>query len=100
MSARESQDRKVIAHEIFAPQVAPADAGAAAGPLRGTTIYSTKHRRDCALVSTLDEFCEAADTSLLPVIRTDAVNLMRVMRQLEDMTRRMRNDRRHESLSR
>ncbi|HSZ61496.1 MAG TPA: LytTR family DNA-binding domain-containing protein [Terriglobales bacterium] len=39
--------------------------------------------RDYALASTADEFCEAADTPLLPLIRGDAANLMRVVRQLE-----------------
>jgi hypothetical protein len=35
------------------------------------------------LESTADEFCDAADPSLPPVIRVDAANLMRVLRQLE-----------------
>ena len=50
-------------------------------PLRGATICSTKSRRD-TLESTADEFCEAADTSLLPVIRVDAANLIRAWQQL------------------
>ncbi len=45
-------------------------------------------RRDYTLESTADEFCEAADTSLLPVIRVDAANLMRVLRQLEVIAKR------------
>ena len=56
-------------------------------PLRGATICSTKSRRD-TLESTADEFCEAADTSLLPVIRVDAANLLRVLRQLEVIAKR------------
>jgi LytTr DNA-binding domain len=54
----------------------------------GATICSTKSRRDYTLESTADEFCEAADTSLLPVIRVDAADLMRVLRQLEVMAKR------------
>ena len=34
------------------------------------------------------EFCEGADTSLLPVTRADAANLMRVLRQLEVIAKR------------
>jgi len=37
---------------------------------------------------TSDEFCEAEDTSLPPVIRVDAANLMRVLRQLEVIAKR------------
>jgi two-component system LytT family response regulator len=56
-------------------------------PLRGPTICSTKSVPDYALESTADEFCEAADASLLPVNRADA-NLMRVLRQLEVIAKR------------
>jgi DNA-binding LytR/AlgR family response regulator len=88
MSAHEIQDQKAIAHEMFVQEVAHANADVSASPLRGTTICSTKSRRDYALESTADEFCEAADTSLLPVIRIDAANLMRVLRQLEVIAKR------------
>ena len=37
---------------------------------------------------TSDEFCEAEDTSLPPVIRVDAANLMRVLRLLEVIAKR------------
>ena len=70
MSAREIQDRKAIAHERSAQQAAYAN------------------RRDYTLESTADGFCEAADTSLLPVIRVDAANLMRVLRQFEMIAKR------------
>jgi DNA-binding LytR/AlgR family response regulator len=88
MSAGEIQDQKAIAREMFVQQVAHANADVSASPLRGaticsTTICSTKSRRDYALESTVDEFCEAADSSLLSVIPGDAANLMRVLRQLE-----------------
>ena len=88
MSAREIQDQKAIAREMFVQQAVHANANVAAGPLRGATIRSTKSRRDYTLESTADEFCEAADTSLLPVIRVDAANLMRVLRQLEVIAKR------------
>jgi two-component system LytT family response regulator len=45
-------------------------------------------RPDYTLESTADEFCEAADTSLPAVIRVDAANLMRVLRQLDGIAKR------------
>jgi DNA-binding LytR/AlgR family response regulator len=83
MSAREIQDEKAIAREMFVQPVAHANADVSASLLRGATICSSKSRRDYTLESIADEFCEAADTSLLPVIRVDAASLMRVLRQLE-----------------
>ena len=83
MSVREIQDEKDIGREMFVQQVAHANADVSAGLLRGATIYSAKSRRDYTLESTADEFCEAADTSLLPIIGVDAANLMRALRQLE-----------------
>jgi DNA-binding LytR/AlgR family response regulator len=88
MSTREIQDQKAIAREMFVQQVPHANADVLADPLRGATICSTKYRRDYALESMADEFCEAADTSLLPVIGVDAANLMRVLRQLEVIAKR------------
>jgi two-component system LytT family response regulator len=93
MSAREIQDEKAIAREMFVQQAAHANADVSASPLRGATICSTKicsnkSRRDYTLESTADEFCEAADTSLFPVIRGDAANLLRVLRQLEVIAKR------------
>jgi two-component system LytT family response regulator len=88
MSAREIQDEKAIAGERFVQPVAHANAEVSTSPLRGATICSSKGRRDYALESTADEFREAADTSLLPAIRVDAANLMRVLRQLEVIAKR------------
>ena len=88
MSAREIQDQKAMAREMFVQQAAYASANVSASPLRGATICSIKSRRDYTLESTADEFCEVADTSLLPVIRVDAANLMRVLRQLEVIAKR------------
>ena len=88
MSAREIQDETVIASEMLIQQPAHARADVSAGPLRGATICSIESRRDYTLESTADEFCEAADTSSLPVIRVDAPNLMRLLRQLEVIANR------------
>jgi DNA-binding LytR/AlgR family response regulator len=83
MSARETQDQKTIATEMLVQQAVHASADVAARPTRGATICSTKSRRDYAFESTADESREIAGTSLLPAIRVDAANLMRVLRQLE-----------------
>jgi DNA-binding LytR/AlgR family response regulator len=88
MSAGEIQDQKAIAREMFVQQPARANADVSASSLRGATICSNKSRRDYTLESTADEFCEAADTSLLPVIRVDAANLTLVLRQLEVIAKR------------
>jgi two-component system LytT family response regulator len=88
MSARESQDQKAVARETFVQQAARANADVSARPLRGATIRSIKNSRDYTLESTVDEFRGAAGTSLLPMIRVDAANLMRVLRQLEDIAKR------------
>ena len=88
MSAGEIQDQKTIAREMFVQQVAHANTDVSASPLPGATICSTKSRRDYALESTAGEFREVADTSLLAVIRSDAANLMRVLRQLEVIAKR------------
>jgi DNA-binding LytR/AlgR family response regulator len=94
MSAREIQDEKTIAREMFVQQAAHANADVSTSPLPGPAICSPKNRRDYTLESnytlesTADEFSEAADTSLLPVVRVGAANLMRVVRQLEVIAKR------------
>src|SRR5579863_4511022 len=88
MSVREIQDQKAVVREIFLQETAHANANVSARPLRGDTICASKSRRDYALESTAAEFCEVPDTSLLPVIRLDAANLMQVLRQLEVIARR------------
>jgi DNA-binding LytR/AlgR family response regulator len=89
MSASEIQDRKTIGREMFVQQAARANADVLASPLRGATICPTKSGWDCTLESTADEFHEAADASLPPVNRIDAANLMRVLRQLEVISKRL-----------
>ncbi len=88
MSTHETQDQKAVTGEMFVQQVSRANSDASHGPLRGTTIRSIKSGRDSTLESTADKFCETAETSLLPVIGVDVANLMRVLRQLEVVTRR------------
>ena len=55
MSAREIQDEKAIAREMFVQQAAHANADVSTSPLRGATICSAKGRRDYTLESTADE---------------------------------------------
>ena len=84
MSAREIQNQKAVAREMFVQPVAHANADVSASPLRGATICSIKSRRDYPPESTAEDgFYEPADTSLLPALRADAANLIRVLRQLE-----------------
>jgi DNA-binding LytR/AlgR family response regulator len=89
MAAREIQDHDAITSEIVVQEAIHVNADVSVGTLPGATICSTKSGRDYALESTADEFCEAADTSLLPVIGVDAANLMRVLRQFEVIAKRV-----------
>src|SRR5271168_1435088 len=88
MSAREIQDQKAIAREMFVQQAAHPNAHVSAGPLPGAAIYSANSGQDYALESSADEFSEAADASLLPAIQVDAADFMRVWRQLEVIAKR------------
>ena len=89
MSAREIQDQKAIAREMFVQQAAHANADVSTSPLRGATICSTKSERECTLESTAeDRSYEPVDTSLLPVTRVDAANLIRALQQLEVIAKR------------
>jgi DNA-binding LytR/AlgR family response regulator len=88
MSVRAIQDLKTIAREMFVQQGGHANADVPASRLRGATICSTKSGRDYTLEPAVDEFCEPADTSLLPVNQIDAANLIRVLRQLEVIAKR------------
>ena len=89
MSAREIQDQKAIAREMFVQQAAHVNGDVSARPLPGGTLCSTKSRRDYTLESPAENgFYEPADTSLLSVTRVDAANLIRVLRQLEVIAKR------------
>lgn len=88
MSTREIQDQKAIARELFV-QHAPANAAVSASAPRGDAISSIKRNQDYSLEPTAaNGIYEAAASSLLPVTRVDAANLIRVLRQLEVMARR------------
>jgi two-component system LytT family response regulator len=91
MSARKIQDQKAIAREMFVQQTPRANhvnGDVSASPLPDT-ICSIKSRRDYTLESKVEDgFDESKDTSLLPVTRVDAANLIRVLRQLEVTARR------------
>jgi len=88
MSVGEIQDRKSITCERFVQQVAHDSADVSASPLRADTI-SRQNKRDCTLEPTAEDACrESADTSLLPITRLDATNLIRALQQLEVMAKR------------
>jgi DNA-binding LytR/AlgR family response regulator len=88
MSARKIQGQKAIALEMMVQQAAHANADVSATPLPGDTICSVKSRRDCTLESAEDGSDEPVDTSLLPVTRVDAANLIRALQQLEVIAKR------------
>src|SRR5260370_36019389 len=85
MSVREIQDQKAIARKMFVQQAAHANGDVSASRLPGDTICSIKSRRDYTLESKAEE---PPDTSLLPLTRVDAANLIRVFRQLEVIAKR------------
>jgi DNA-binding LytR/AlgR family response regulator len=78
MSDREIPDQKAIAREMLVRQAAHADAEVSASPLREYTLEAT----------TEEGFYEPVDTSLLPVTRVDAANLIRALQQLEVIAKR------------
>jgi DNA-binding LytR/AlgR family response regulator len=88
MSAREIQDQKAIALDMFVQQAAHAHGDPSHIPLRVATNRSTKTRPAYTLESTAPEFCEAEDAALLPLNRIDAANLIQVLRQLEVIAKR------------
>jgi DNA-binding LytR/AlgR family response regulator len=89
MSVREIQDQKAIARKMFVQQAAHANGDVSASPLPGDTICSIKNERECTLESTAEDGSYGpVDTSLLPVTRVDAANLIRALQQLEVMAKR------------
>ncbi len=83
MSAREIPNATFSAREMLIQRPAHASADVSASSTLGAAICFPQTKRHYTLESTADKVCEAADTSLLPVIRVDAANLMRALRQLE-----------------
>jgi DNA-binding LytR/AlgR family response regulator len=89
MGGPKIQDQKAIARERFVQQAAHANGDVSASALPGDTICSIKSRRDYTLESKAEDgFYEPADTSLLPVTRADAANLIRALQQLEVIAKR------------
>jgi DNA-binding LytR/AlgR family response regulator len=89
MSAREIRDQKAIAREMFVRQAAHANAEVSASPTPGDAICSTKSKQGYTLESTAqDGFYEPLDTSLFPVTRVDAANLIRALQQFEVIAKR------------
>ena len=79
---------QATARKIFVQQAAHADANAPAWPLRGAEMFSTRSKRGYNPGATEDQYFEAVDTLLPPIIRVDAASLMRVSRQLESIAKR------------
>ena len=89
MSAREIQDQKPNAREMFVQKAAHANANVPVTALPGDAITSINGGKDYALQSTVqNEFYEPTDTSLLPVTRVDVANIIRVLRRLEAIAKR------------
>jgi hypothetical protein len=94
MSARKTQDRKAIARETFVQQAAHGNAQFSATPPYGDTICQVKSEREYTLESTSERgfsepgFSESVNTSLLPVIRVDAANVIRALQQLDVIAKR------------
>jgi DNA-binding LytR/AlgR family response regulator len=89
MSAYEVQGQKAIAREMFVQQAAHANGEVSVSPPRREAICSTKSKREYLLESTAENgFFEPIDTSLLPVTRADAANLIRALQHLEVIAKR------------
>lgn len=89
MSARKIQDQNAIAREMFVQQTAHGNGDVSTSPLREDTICSIENRREYPLESTVEDgFYEPVDTSLLPVTRVDAENLIRTLQQLQAIAKR------------
>ena len=83
MSVREIQEQKGIAREMFVQQAAHAHAEVSASPPQRDAICPTKNKREDTFESTAEDGSyEPVDTSLLPVTRVDAANLIRAWQQL------------------
>jgi DNA-binding LytR/AlgR family response regulator len=89
MSARKIQDQKAIEREMFVQQAAHANAQVSASLPREDTTCAIKSKREYTLESTAEDgFYEPVDTSLLPVTRVDAANLIRALQQLDVTAKR------------
>jgi DNA-binding LytR/AlgR family response regulator len=87
MSARTVQGQAVACNTLV-QQAAHADAITPVGARRGAAMFSTKSKRGHTPGATEDQYFEAVDTSLPPVIQVDAASLLRISRQLETIEKR------------
>ena len=88
MSARETQDQKVIAPEMCVQEAAHANGDVSAGAPPEDTTCSINSTPDYALESAENGFYDPADTSLLPGTGIDVAKLIRVLLQLKVIVRR------------
>ena len=86
MSARTIQDQ-AIARKTSVQQAAHADANVRLAQCGGMRCFPPEVK-GLQSGSEEDQYFEALDTSLPPVIRVDAASLMRVSRQLESIAKR------------
>jgi DNA-binding LytR/AlgR family response regulator len=83
MSVGKIHDQKGIAREMFVQHAAHAHAEVSASPPQRDAICSTKNKCEDTFESTAEDGSyEPVDTSLLPVTRVDAANLIRAWRRL------------------
>ena len=87
MNIGEIQEQKAIVREMFVQQPANPNVAVLASPLRGSTIYSTKIKRDYSPKPAAAEFSEVADSTLPPATPVDAANLMQVFSQLQALAK-------------
>ena len=89
MGSDDLLDQKGMAREIFVEETTHADTSVSARTVPDDTIRSIQSRRVYRLESQAKgAFYEATETSLLPLTRVDAANLMQVLRQLEVTAKR------------
>jgi DNA-binding LytR/AlgR family response regulator len=89
MCARGIHDQKGIAREMFARQAAHANAEVSASPPPEDTICPVRKRREDTFESTAEDGLDVpVDSSLLPVTRVDAANLIRAWQQLAGIAKR------------
>lgn len=84
MSAHASQGQKTNAYRALVPGVAQTNAGLSTGQVQGNTLRSIRSKRAFRPESIAEDgLYESADSSLLPLTRVDAANLIRALWQLE-----------------
>jgi DNA-binding LytR/AlgR family response regulator len=87
MSARAIEDQGSVTGETFVQNAVHANAHMLASSPRGLAIHSAMSRLDSIQKPATDQLCEA-EASLIPVMRSDAADVIRVLRQLEAIAKR------------